>query len=154
MKRNIFIAALMLLATVAQAQVLVKKDREHIKLTDDNKLEKIVFTHEYNGDGITFILQSGETMTFDIDELHSLGFAADYTDIGEVKKSGKASIVYNAKAGTVHIINAQAGDIHIFSSEGKLAKSVKGTTVNVNDLPKGLYIVSYNKELNVKIVKK
>ena len=153
MKRNILIAAILLLATATQAQVLVKNDREHIKLGED-KLEKILFTGENNGDGIVFILQSGETMTFDIDELHSYGFAADYTDIKAVKKSGKATIVYNEKTETIHIVNAKKGDLLVYSSEGKLAKSAKGTAISVADLPKGLYIVNYNKELNAKIVKK
>lgn len=154
MRRNILLAMILLLAATAmQSQVLVKNDWEHIKLTDD-KLEKIIFTSEYNGEGITFVLRSGETLTFDIDELHSFGFASDYTDIETVRISGKTTIAYSEEAATVHIVNAEVGDIHIFSSEGKWVKSTKGTAISVADLPKGLYIVSYNKVLNAKIIKK
>lgn len=154
MKRNILIAAILLLAaTATQAQVLVKQGKETIKFGDD-KLEKIVFTGENYGDDIVFVRQSGKTLTFDIDELHSLGFADDYSNIETIKESGKATIVYDNKAQVVHIVNAKEGNIHLFGSEGKLVKSAKGTSISVADLPKGLYIVSYNKELNAKIVKK
>ena len=154
MKRNILFAAMLLLAaTATQAQVLVTQSKDIIKFGDD-KLEKIVFTGENYGDGIVFVRRSGKTLTFDIDELHSLGFADDYSNIESIKESGKAAIVYDSKAQVVHIVNAKEGNIHLFGSEGKLVKSAKGTAISVTDLPKGLYIVSYNKELNAKIVKK
>lgn len=154
MKRNIFIATLLLLAaTATQAQVLVTQSKDIIKFGDD-KLEKIVFTSENYGDDIIFVRQSGKTQTFDIDGLHSLGFADDYNNIETIKESGKTTIAYDNKAQMVHIVNAKEGNILLFGSEGKLIKSTKGTAISVSDLPKGLYIVSYNKELNAKIIKK
>ena len=160
MKRNILLTMILLLAaTGMQAQVLVKhgEKKERIELGND-KLVKMVFdvyNTANNGDNILFIRQSGDTQTFDIDEIYLLGFARDFTNIEEVKESGEASIVYDATAHTVYVINVEnEGRIHIFTSEGKLAKSAEGTSISVADLPTGLYIVSYNMELNAKIIKK
>ena len=157
MKRNILIAALCLAAMGTQAQVLIQHNGEKISF-DNNKLVKMVFdvyNTANNGDNILFIRQSGDTLTFDIDEIYLLGFAKDFTNIEEVKESGEASIVYDATAHTVYVINVEnEGRIHIFTSEGKLAKSAEGTSISVADLPTGLYIVSYNMELNAKIIKK
>lgn len=161
MKRNILIAILCLIAaTGLQAQVLVKhgENKETIDFGSD-KLEKIVFNsndYESNGDNILFIFQSGNTITFDIDEIYALGFAADFTEIKEVTAAGETAILYDAATATVHIANAEdeKGSISIFNAEGRLAKSGKGTALSVADLTRGLYIVSYNQKLNVKIVKK
>lgn len=159
MKRNILLTMILLLAATAmQAQVLVKhgENKERIELGND-KLVKMVFDSygENNGDNIHFIRQSGDTLTFDIDEIYLLGFAKDFTNIEEVKESGEPSIVYDATAHTVHVINVEdEGKIHIFTSEGKLVKSAEGTSISVADLHRGLYIVSYNMELNAKIIKK
>lgn len=157
MKRNMFFTVILLLAVTAmQAQVLVKhgETKERIELGND-KLVKMVFDSygENNGDIIHFVRQSGDTLTFDIDEIYLMGFAKDFTDIEDVKESGEASIVYNATAHTVHVINVEdGGEIHIFTGEGKLVKSANGTSINVADLPGDLYIVSYNMELNAKIL--
>lgn len=158
MKRNILLAVILLLAaTGMQAQVLIKhgEKKERIELGSD-KLVKMVFDvyGENNGDNIHLIRQSGDTLTFDIDDIYMMGFAADFTGIEEVEEAGEAAIVYDAKAHTVYVVNAEEGIIRIFTAEGKLAKSAEGTSISVADLSDGLYIVSYNMELNAKIVKK
>lgn len=160
MKRNILLAiTLLLAATGMQAQVLFKhgENKEKIEFGTD-KLVKMVFTYngENNGDDIYFIRQSGGTLTFDIDEIYAMGFAKDFTKIEEVKQTGEAAIVYNATTHTVYVVNSEDsnGVIHIFNAEGKPVKSIEGTSISVADLDEGLYIVSYNMELNAKIVKK
>lgn len=161
MKRNILIAILCIVgATGLQAQVLVKhgENKETIEFGNDKlvKMEFNSYDRESNGDNILFIFQSGNTMTFDIDEIYALGFAADFTEIEAVTAAGETAILYDAATATVHIVNAEEkkGNINIFNAEGRLVKSGKGITLSVADLTEGLYIVSYNQKLNVKIVKK
>lgn len=159
MKRNILIAALCLVAvTGLQAQVLVKhgENKERIELGDD-KLVKMVFDvyGENNGENILFIRQSGDTITFDIDQIYRLGFAADFTEVDQAELDGEMAILYDAAGATVHIVNAkEKGIIRLFNAEGRLVKSAEGHTLSVVELGAGLYIVSYNNVLNAKIVKK
>ena len=159
MKRNILIAALCLVAaTGLQAQVLVKHGeyKERIELGDD-KLVKMVFDvyGENNGENILFIRQSGDTITFDIDQIYRLGFAADFTEVDQAELDGEMAILYDAAGATVHIVNAkEKGIIRLFNAEGRLVKSAEGHTLSVTELGAGLYIVSYNNVLNAKIVKK
>lgn len=156
MKRNILLAIMLLLAaTGMQAQVMYKHSGEKVDFKED-KLVKMVFD-EYggnNGDDILFIRQSGDTLTFDIDDIRVMGFAADFSQIEKVKQSGEAAIVYDATTHTVYVVNAEEGAIRIFTAEGKLVKSAKGTTISVANLADGLYIVSYDMKLNAKIIKK
>lgn len=158
MKRNIlFVAMLLFVAASIEAQVIVKHgdSSERVEL-GGNMLVKMVFDvyGENNGDNVHLILQSGDTLTFDIDEVSKMAFAADVTKIDEMKQSGEAAIVYDVTTHTACAVNAEEGVIRIFTSEGRLVKKVAGTTVSVADLNDGLYIVSYNMELNAKIVKK
>lgn len=157
MKRNILIAALCLMAMGMQAQVLIKHGGEKVKFGDD-KLVKMVFTtydyYDNNGDNIHFVRQSGDTLTFDIDEVYVMGFAEDFTRIDEVKQAGEPAIVYDAKGYAVYVVNAEAGTIGIFTADGRRVKSARDTSVSVADLADGLYVVSYNEKLNAKIVKK
>lgn len=161
MKRNILLTMILLLAAIGmQAQVLVKhgEQKERIELGTD-KLVKMVFDvydTASNGDNILFIRQSGDTLTFEIDEIYLLGFAADFTDVEAVEVAGKAAILYDAAAATVHVVNAEDEDatIHVFNADGRLVKSGKGFVLSVADLTDGLYIVSYNQKLNAKILKK
>ena len=159
MKRNILIAALCLVAATAlQAQVLVKhgENKERIEFGDD-KLVKMVFDvyGENNGENILFIRQSGDTITFDIDQIYRLGFAADFTEVDQAELDGEMAILYDAAGATVHIVNAkEKGIIRLFNAEGRLVKSAEGHTLSVTELGAGLYIVSYNNVLNAKIVKK
>ena len=111
MKRNILIAALCLVAaTGMQAQVLVKhgKDKEKIEFGND-KLVKIVFDSygENNGNDILFVRHSGDTLTFDINQVYRLGFAADFTEVEQTKLQGEMAILYDADAATIHIANAK-----------------------------------------------
>ena len=160
MKRNILIAALCLIAaTGMQAQVLIKHGESKEKITFGNdKLVKMVFDiyGENNGDNITFVRQSGETLIFDMDEVYRLGFAANSTEVEQAELDGEMAILYDAASATVHIANAkdEKGTILIFNAEGRLVKSSKGTALSVAELGDGLYIVSYNNVLNAKIVKK
>lgn len=160
MKRNILIAALCLIAaTGMQAQVLIKHGASKEKITFGNdKLVKIIFDiyGENNGDNITFVRQSGETLVFDMEEVYRLGFAANYTEVELTELDGDMAILYDAASATVHIANAkdEKGTILIINAEGRLVKSSKGTALSVAELGDGLYIVSYNNVLNAKIVKK
>lgn len=157
MKRNILIAALCLVAMGMQAQVIIKHDGEKVKF-DTDELVKMVFNsydnNDNNGDNIHFVRQSGDTLTFDIDEVYVMGFAEDFTRIDEVEQAGEPAIVYDAKVYTVYVVNAEAGTIGIFTADGRRVKSARDTSVSVADLADGLYVVSYNEKLNAKIVKK
>lgn len=158
MKRNILLAAvLMLLAANVQAQVIIKHaGKERIELGSD-KLVKMVFDSygENNGDDIHFVRQSGDTLTFDIDDIYTMGFAEDFTRIEELKETGDAAIVYDAAEHVVYVVNVEEkGIVRVFNGEGKPVKSSTGTSISVADLADGLYIVTYNMELNAKIVKK
>lgn len=156
MKRNILLAIMLLLAaTGMQAQVMYKHSGEKVDFKED-KLVTIVFDEygENNGDDILFIRQSGDTLTFDIDDIRVMGFAADFSQIEKVKQSGEAAIAYDATEHTVYVVNAEEGAIRVFTAEGKLVKSTKGTAISVANLADGLYIVSYDMKLNAKIIKK
>lgn len=160
MKRNILIAALCLVAaTGMQAQVLIKHgtNKEKIEFGED-KLVKMVFDTygESNGNDIFFVRQSGDTLTFDINQVYRLGFAADFTEVEQAKLKSEAAILYDAASATIHIANAkdEKGVIHLFNAEGRLVKSGKGIALSIAELGSGLYIVSYNNVLNAKIVKK
>lgn len=161
MKRNTLLTMLLMLAaTTIQAQVLIKhgEEKERIEFGND-KLVKIVFNTydtENNGDNVIFIRQSGETMTFDIDLVYLLGFAADFTKVDQLQPDGETAILYDANTATVHIANAkdEKGTIQLFNAEGRLVKSAKGVLLCLEELPSGLYIVSYNQVLNAKIIKK
>ena len=146
---------LLLAATGMQAQVMYKHSGEKVDFKED-KLVTIVFDEygENNGDDILFIRESGDTLTFDIDDIRVMGFAADFSQIEKVKQSGEAAIVYDATEHTVYVVNAEEGAIRIFTAEGKLVKSAKGTAISVANLADGLYIVSYDMKLNAKIIKK
>lgn len=156
MKRNILLAIMLLLAaTGMQAQVMYKHSGEKVDFKED-KLVTIVFDEygENNGDDILFIRQSGDTLTFDIDDIRVMGFAVDFSQIEKVKQSGEAAIAYDATEHTVYVVNAEEGAIRVFTAEGKLVKSAKGTAISVANLADGLYIVSYDMKLNAKIIKK
>ena len=166
MKRNILLAAMLLLAvTGMQAQVIIKHGEKQEKVEfGEDKLVKITFDRIFvldNGDydrndTIYFHRQSGEVLTFTMDEVRVMGFAADFTNVDAVVQAGKTAIAYDAAECMVHIVNAQegGGDIVIYTADGKPVKRGQGIALSVADLDAGLYIVNYNKELNAKIVKK
>lgn len=167
MKRNILLAAMLLLAAVGmQAQVIVKHGEKQEKVEfGEDKLVKItfdnlVYINNYNeldcDDNIYFHRQSGDTLIFTMEEVRVMGFAADFTKVDEVAQAGKTVIAYDAAECMVHIVNAAegGGDIVIYTAEGKPVKRGQGIALSVGDLDAGLYIVNYNKELNAKIVKK
>ena len=161
MKRNILLTTLLMLAaTTIQAQVLIKhgEEKERIEFGND-KLVKMVFDsydYESNGDNIIFVRQSGETMTFDIDLIYLLGFAADFSKVDQQELDGETTILYDAHTATIHIANAkdEKGTIRLFNAEGRQVKSGKGASLCLEELPGGLYVVSYNQVLNAKIIKK
>lgn len=157
MRQRILMALLALVAAIGvQAQVLIKHNGEKVNFGND-KLVKITFDiyNENNGDNIYFVCESDSTFTFDIDEIHSLGFADDFSGLDEVVQSGKETILYDAANATVHIVNAKAeGVINIYDAAGKRVKSGKGCTIALGELAPGLYVVSFNNKLNAKILKK
>lgn len=150
MIRNIFTALAFLMGMTVQAQVLVDSDKVVNKFGTD-KLVKMTF----DGDSVTFETESGVVMNFDITQLHSVGFAEDYTGIEDARLNGEAKILYDAAASVVYVAGSKAqGVTAVYNSEGRLVKVAKANTVSVAELPAGLYIVSYNKKLNAKILKK
>lgn len=157
MKQRILMALFGLVAVVGvQAQVLIKHNGEKVNFGND-KLVKITFDiyNENNGDNIYFVCESDSTLTFDIDAIHSLGFADDFSGVDEVLQSGKETILYDAANATVHIVNATAeGVINIYDAAGKRVKSGKGCTIALGELAPGMYVVSFNNKSNAKIVKK
>ena len=147
---------MLLFATAGmQAQVMYKHGGEKVDFKED-KLVKMVFDEygENNGDDILFIRESGDTFTFDIDDIRVMGFAADFNEIEKVMQSGEMAIVYDATEHSVYVVNAEEGAIRIFTADGKLVKSAKGTAISVANLTDGLYIVNYDMKLNAKIIKK
>lgn len=160
MKRFILLTTMLVLAVVSmQAQVLIKHDGNEKMEFGVDKLVKMEFTtydgDASNGDNILFVRQSGDTLIFDIDEIYAMEFAGDFTKIDAILESGEAAIVYDAVAHRAYAANVEAsGTIYVFTGEGKPVKSAEGNSISVADLPEGIYIVSYNMELNAKIVKK
>lgn len=150
MKRHILLVILTWIGMTIQAQVLIDSNGNSIKFSD-KKLTHILF----DKNDITFVNEAGDSLTFNIDEIHSLGFADDYTAINELESVSKAVIAYDANAATVHIVGAkEEGEILLFNADGRLLLKVKGNKADLRKFPAGLYIVSYNKVLNAKIVKK
>ena len=152
MKRNIFLAALLLLTSLAvQAQILEKKNGEKVKFTDD-KVVRIVPM----GDSLRFETTNGLKHTFFFFDINSLVFAQDYTAINDIEATGQPAILYDAATATVKVVNAEAkkGTLCVYYADGRLAKRSRGNAVNVAELKSGLYVVSYNQKLNAKILKK
>lgn len=159
MKRRALFLVLLMLGLGVQAQVIIKhgENGERIDFGND-KLVKMLFdvNGKNNGDDIEFVRQSGDILVFDVDEIYAMKFADDYSTIEDVKRVGEAAIVYDAASYRVYIVNVEEADgaICIFNAEGKPVKRAEGVSVSVADLPDGLYVVTYNMELNAKIVKK
>ena len=71
------------------------------------------------------------------------------------KETNKETIVYNAEANKVYVTNPKKdSSLMVYNIEGKCLRGVKGSELYLTGLPAGLYIVSYNNTLNVKILKK
>lgn len=159
MKRRALFLVLLMLGLGVQAQVIIKHG-ENGKQVDfgDDKLVKMLFDVDgkNNGDDIEFVRQSGDILVFDVDEIYAMKFAENYSTVEDVKRSGETAIAYDADAYRVYIVNVKEtnGAICIFNAEGKSVKRAEGVSVSVDDLPDGLYVVTYNMELNAKIVKK
>ena len=154
MKKYIILATLALIAVLQlPAQVLVKADGDTIRFEGSNPLRKI--TSQYSGSSITFTFEDGTKSTFNISDLDKVEFAKDATTAIEDIKAGKEVIVYDEAANKVYVANAkQKKNFVLFNAEGKQIRSVKGSVINLEALPAGLYIVSYNGVLNAKILKK
>ena len=156
MKRNILTAVLCLVAAIAlQAQVLITQSGERIDLSEKKMVKiKFDFNGNYGGD-IVFEFASGETQSFNIDDLSSMGFAADYTAVEQIQLKGAAAILYDAVTQSVHVANAhEQSVIRICNAEGRLVRKANAAQLSVANLDAGLYIVSYNNVLNAKILKK
>lgn len=153
MKRNIFLIAFMLFTcAMANAQVLVEKDGTTKKHEGSEKIVKIIF----DANDIIFLNAANDIINYNVDDIHSIGFADDYAmAVEDIELQGKTTISYDSDNATVHIINPPtAGEIKIYNLEGALMKKGQGNTLNIADLKKGIYIVNYNKVYNAKIIKK
>lgn len=156
MKRYILIASLCLVAVLGmQAQVLITQSGERIDLSEKKVLKMVFdFNTNYVSD-VVFEFESGETQTFDLDELSSMGFTDGYTDVKHVKIDGAAEIHYSVLTQTIHVSNASEHSvIYIYNAQGQLVKKTNGTQISLANLNAGLYIVKYNNVLNTKILKK
>mgnify|MGYP007037162973 CR=1 FL=1 len=78
MKRYILLVILTWIGMTIQAQVLIDSNGNTIKFSD-KKLTHILF----DKNDITFVNEAGDSLTFNIDEIHSLGFADDYIKVFE-----------------------------------------------------------------------
>ena len=144
MKRNILLAAMLLLAvTGMQAQVIIKHGEKQEKVEfGEDKLVKITFDRIFvlgNGefdrdDNLYFYRQSGKVLTFTLDEVRLMGFAADFTKVDEVAQAGKTVIAYDAAEHMVHIVNAAEGGgvISIYTADGKPVKHGEGIALSVD----------------------
>ena len=148
MKRYILVLGILLVSLSAQAQVLTLANGDTIKFENE-----LTITQGNNYSELNFST-GNQGYTFDIREIESLDFAATYTGIESISDN-ETIIAYNAKEEKVIVINGgNDGEITLFDDKGTVVKSARGSETSVGDLTPGLYIVSYNRKINAKILKK
>ena len=158
MKRHIIFTIFMLVATLQlSAQTLVKTNGDTLRFDKTNPLRKITATivppHGYNH--VYLYLQNGASGGFHVSKLDKILFADSEETAIEAIKTNKETIVYNAEANKVYVTNPKKdSSLMVYNIEGKCLRGVKGSELYLTGLPAGLYIVSYNNTLNVKILKK
>lgn len=158
MKRHIIFTIFILVASLQlSAQILVKSNGDTLRFNKTNPLRKITATIEisqgYNH--VWLYLQNGASGGFHISELEKLLFAESEETAIEAIKTNKEAVVYNAEANKVYVTNPKKdSSLMVYNIEGKCLRGVKGCELSLTGLPAGLYIVSYNNTLNVKILKK
>lgn len=132
----------------AQAQILVKVNGETLNFNED-KLK--VITADYNT--VTFSTEN-RNYSFDIRDLDALYFAETPSSV-EALPEGQTAIVYDEQNDVVYVVNGEENaTLELYTAGAVLAKSEKGHTLNLKGLAPGLYIVSYNNRINVKILRK
>lgn len=149
-------ALFLMMGWAAQAQVIFTATGDTLRFDKEDPLQKIEPLHNSFSD-IQFITTQGDTLLFDVGEIDYIVFAGDVVALDQIKAEGKLAIVYDPSNEEVIVMGAsqeEEGIIRVFDVEAKLLKQAKGTSINVAELPDGLYIVNYNKVLNAKIVKK
>ena len=149
MKRYLLFLGIFIAAMSVQAQTLVFADGDTLSF-DNDKLKKII----PNKNILIFISENDSTLEFNIKDIAYLDFAASYTDIESIG-SDETAIVYDDAKETVSVLNGgNNSEIAVYNDKGILVKSIRGNNLEVGDLKPGLYVVSYNRKLNVKILKK
>lgn len=148
----------MLVATLQlSAQTLVKTNGDTLRFDKTNPLRKITATIEFS-QGYNYVdlyLQNGAGVSFHVSDLDKILFADSEETAIEAIKTNKETIVYNAEANKVYVTNPKKdSSLMVYNIEGKCLRGVKGSELYLTGLPAGLYIVSYNNTLNVKILKK
>lgn len=148
MKKYILLLSLFAIAMAAQSQTLVLVDGDTIDFK--NK----AFTITTNSNRVSFVTND-TVLTFDIRELSTLRFALSYsTGVSELD-ADETAILYDEENERVVVHNGDSNaTLNIFDSKGALVKSTQGCETGLQELQPGIYIISYNKELNVKILKK
>lgn len=149
-------ALFLMMGWAAQAQVLFTATGDTLRFDDEKALQKIEPLHDSFSD-VRFITAKGDTLLFDVGEIDYIVFAGDIVALEQIQAEGKLAIVYDPSTADVVVLGAsqeEEGIIRVFDVEAKLLKQAKATSINVAELPDGLYIVNYNKVLNAKIVKK
>lgn len=158
MKRHIIFTIFMLVATLQlSAQTLVKTNGDTLRFDKTNPLRKITATIEFSQgyNSVALYLQNGEGVSFHVSVLDKILFADSEETAIEAIKTNKETIVYNAEANKVYVTNPKKdSSLMVYNIEGKCLRGVKGSELYLTGLPAGLYIVSYNNTLNVKILKK
>ena len=148
MKKYIMLLVLLAAGITAQAQILVKVNGETLNFNED-KLK--VITADYNT--VTFSTEN-RNYSFDIRDLDALYFAETPSSV-EALPEGQTAIVYDEQNDVVYVVNGEENaTLELYTAGAVLAKSEKGHTLNLKGLAPGLYIVSYNNRINVKILRK
>lgn len=158
MKRHIIFTIFMLVATLQlSAQTLVKTNGDGLRFDKTNPLRKITATIEFSQgyNHVNLYLQNGAGVSFHVSDLDKILFAEPEETAIEAIKTNKETIVYNAETNKVYVTNPKKdSSLMVYNIEGKCLRGVKGSELYLTGLPAGLYIVSYNNTLNVKILKK
>ena len=148
MKKYIMLLVLLAAGVTAQAQILVKVNGETLNFNED-KLK--VITADYNT--VTFSTEN-RNYSFDIRDLDALYFAETPSSV-EALPEGQTAIVYDEQNDVIYVVNGEENaTLELYTAGAVLAKSEKGHTLNLKGLAPGLYIVSYNNRINVKILRK
>ena len=157
MKKYIILLGFFALCITAQSQTLILVNGDSIKF-EKNELKKIIPREAENGVynmNKIDIVTSKSSQRYDIRDLKTLIFAEDYVSgITEIA-TGETKIYYDSQEQRVIVANGKKdATLKIYDSKGVFAKSGTGCELSVADLAAGLYIVSYDDKLNVKIMKK
>lgn len=148
MKKYILLLGILIVSLSAQAQALILVNGDTIKFENELTITQSIYYNELN------FSTGNQRYTFDIREIECLDFAATYTGIESISEN-ETIIAYNAEEEKVIVINgSNDGEITLFDGKGTVVKSARGSETSVGDLAPGLYIVSYNRKINAKILKK